>query len=195
MYINCVQVARTLLYRGLFVGACIFPVTARFAAADVSQLEGTITAVDATARTITIERPTPKGIKTLDLKVADAVHIPRHMRVGADICFSYDSDLEVLTEITLKSIPPMPLSELVERFKVFDPPPADLKPEARQALALDQGFVLGYMVAVSEISEVSPRLPEQRYALKQYLAEHPEDASLPANVVMARVLKTSESAK
>jgi len=89
----------------------------------------------------------------------------------------------------------MPLSELVERFKAFDPPTAELKSEARQAIALDQGFVLGYMVAVSEVSGVSPRLPEQRNAIKQHLDKHPEDASLPAHVAMARVLKTSESAK
>jgi len=39
------------------------------APAEVLELEGTVKAVDSSARSITIERKTPKGTKTLELEV------------------------------------------------------------------------------------------------------------------------------
>lgn len=162
--------------------------------AEVIELEGTAKAVDLEAGRISVERKTPKGIKTLDLDVTQPLKATflRHVRVGAEISLRYNTDLSVITEISLKTIPPMPFSELISRFEVFEPG----KP-GTQGTGLDQGFVLGYMTAVGEISgeELRGSFLERRQALKRHLAEHPEDGPLPAHVVMVKVLKKEDSGK
>ncbi len=69
------------------------------AEAAVVELEGTVKAVDASARTITIERKTSKGTKTLELEVTKKAGDLSSVRTGDSISFSYDPDLEMVTEI------------------------------------------------------------------------------------------------
>jgi hypothetical protein len=165
--------------------------------AEVLELQGTVNAVDFRTRTISVERTTAKGKKTLQAEVAKSVPNLRHVRPGAGVSFDYDPGLELVTKIEITTNPPMPLSELVERFKVFGPPPADLKPEARHGVGIDQGFVFGYMTAVSEQSgnEFKGDFNTWRDALSKHLADHPEEGDLPAHVVMVRVLPASENAR
>jgi hypothetical protein len=178
----------------LLVGCLMLIQTAK---AEVLELEGMVKAVDASARTISVERTTSKGKKTLQVEVAKSVPNLRHVRPGAGVSFDYDPGLELVTKLTITTNPPMPLSELVERFKVFDPPAADLKPEARYGVGIDQGFVMGYMTAVAEHSghRFKGDFKTWRDALSKHLADHPEEGPLPAHVVMVRVLPASESAK
>jgi carboxyl-terminal processing protease len=67
--------------------------------AEVIDLEGTVKAIDATARTITIERKTPKGVKTLELEVNKKAGDLASVKVGDRIAFSYDPDLELVTRL------------------------------------------------------------------------------------------------
>ena len=66
--------------------------------AEVIELEGTIKAVDAESRTISIERKTAKGTKTLDLEVTKKAGDLGTVKAGDKISFSYDPDLEVVTK-------------------------------------------------------------------------------------------------
>lgn len=67
--------------------------------AEVIELEGTVKAVDADARTISIERKTAKGTKTLDLEVNKKAGDLSSVKVGDEISFSYDPDLELVTKL------------------------------------------------------------------------------------------------
>lgn len=67
--------------------------------AEVIDLEGTVKAVDASARTITIERKTPKGTKTLELEVTKKAGDLSSVKAGDSISFSYDPDLELVTKL------------------------------------------------------------------------------------------------
>lgn len=67
--------------------------------AEVIELEGTVKAVDADARTISIERKTPKGAKTLELEVNKKAGDLSVVKVGDKITFSYHPDLELVTRI------------------------------------------------------------------------------------------------
>jgi hypothetical protein len=67
--------------------------------AEVLELDGTVKAVDATARTMSVERKTPKGTKTLELQVTKKAGDLSSVRAGDSISFSYDPDLEVVTKI------------------------------------------------------------------------------------------------
>ncbi len=72
---------------------------AAVAHAEVLELEGTVKAVDATARTLSVERKTPKGTKTLDLEVNKRAGDLSSVKVGDRLTFSYDPDLELVTKI------------------------------------------------------------------------------------------------
>jgi len=67
--------------------------------AEVIELEGTVKAVDAGARTISIERKTAKGTRTLDLEVAKKAGDLGAVKVGDPITFSYDPGLELVTKL------------------------------------------------------------------------------------------------
>lgn len=67
--------------------------------AEVLELEGTVKAVDAGDRTITIERKTAKGAKTLELEVAKKAGDLSSVKAGDSISFSYDPGLEIVTKI------------------------------------------------------------------------------------------------
>jgi DNA polymerase II large subunit len=67
--------------------------------AEVLELDGTVKAVDATARTIRVERKNPKGTKTLELQVTKKAGDLSGVKAGDSISFSYDPDLEVVTRI------------------------------------------------------------------------------------------------
>jgi len=67
--------------------------------AEVLELEGTVKAVDSEDRTITIERRTAKGTKTLELEVAKKAGNLASVKVGDTITFGYDPDLEIVTKI------------------------------------------------------------------------------------------------
>ena len=67
--------------------------------AEVIELEGTVKAVDAGDRTISIERKTAKGTKTLELEVNKKAGDLSALKVGDRISFSYDPDLELVTKI------------------------------------------------------------------------------------------------
>ncbi len=88
---------RVCVTRG-FVSAVVL--VAAFAQAEVLELEGTVKAVDATARTMSVERKTPKGTKTLELEVNKKSGDLSSLKVGDRITFSYDPDLEIVTKIS-----------------------------------------------------------------------------------------------
>jgi hypothetical protein len=67
--------------------------------AEVLELEGTVKAVDADARTLSVERKTAKGTKTLELQVTKKAGDLSSVRAGDSISFTYDPDLEVVTKI------------------------------------------------------------------------------------------------
>lgn len=67
--------------------------------AEVLELEGMVKAVDSDDRTITIERKTAKGTKTLELEVAKKAGDLTGLKVGDTISFGYDPDLEIVTKI------------------------------------------------------------------------------------------------
>lgn len=67
--------------------------------AEVIELEGTIKAVDDDARTITIERKTASGAKTMTLDVAASAGDLQTITPGAVVKFSYDNKLEVVTAL------------------------------------------------------------------------------------------------
>lgn len=78
---------------------CLVALTNAVAHAEVIELEGTIKAIDASSRSITIERETPKGTKTLELEVTKKAGDLSSVKVGEEISFSYDPDLELVTKI------------------------------------------------------------------------------------------------
>ena len=55
--------------------------------AEVLELEGTVKSVDATARTMSVERKTPKGNKTLELEVNKKAGDLSSVKVGDRITF------------------------------------------------------------------------------------------------------------
>jgi hypothetical protein len=67
--------------------------------AEVLELEGVVKAVDADDRSITIERKTAKGTKTLELEVAKKAGDISDLEVGATVDFAYNPDLEIVTRI------------------------------------------------------------------------------------------------
>lgn len=67
--------------------------------AEVLELEGIVKAVDSDDRSITIERKTAKGTKTLELEVAKKAGNLGSIKVGDTISFGYDPDLEIVTKI------------------------------------------------------------------------------------------------
>ncbi len=80
--------------------ACLSLLAPASSFAEVLELEGTVKAVDASARTITLERKTPKGTKTLELEVAKNAGDLSAVKVGSAISFSYQPDLELVTAIS-----------------------------------------------------------------------------------------------
>lgn len=87
----------TTTLRFLWLAVALFAFAS--AHAEVLELEGTVKAVDATARSITIERKTPKGTKTLELEVTKKAGDLASVKVGDTITFGYDPDLEVVTKL------------------------------------------------------------------------------------------------
>jgi Cu/Ag efflux protein CusF len=85
------------LIRGC-VGGCLLAV-ASFGNAEVIDLEGIVKAVDADDRSITIERKTAKGTKTLELEVAKKAGDISGLKVGDAVDFTYNPDLEIVTTI------------------------------------------------------------------------------------------------
>lgn len=72
---------------------------ASLAHAEVLELEGMVKAVDSDDRSITIERKTAKGTRTLELEVAKKAGNLGSIKVGDTITFGYDPDLEIVTKI------------------------------------------------------------------------------------------------
>lgn len=85
------------MFRALLVTLLAFAAAVSFA--EVIDLEGTVKAVDVSARTITIERKTAKGTKTLELEVTKKAGDLSSVEAGDSISFSYDPDLEIVTKI------------------------------------------------------------------------------------------------
>jgi hypothetical protein len=84
--------------KGIFSGLLVVLIAA-VVHAEVLELEGTVKAVDATARTMSVERKTAKGTKTLELQVTKKAGDLFSVKAGDSISFSYDPDLEVVTKI------------------------------------------------------------------------------------------------
>jgi len=84
-----------MLRPAVFLALTLF---ASLSQAEVIDLEGTVKAIDAEARTISIERKTPKGTKTLELEVTKKAGDLGSVKAGDKISFSYDPDLEVVTK-------------------------------------------------------------------------------------------------
>jgi hypothetical protein len=87
----------TTTHRLVLLAVALF---ASLAHAEVIDLEGTVKAVDAESRTISIERKTPKGTKTLELEVTKKAGDLGSVKVGDKISFSYEPDLEVVTKFS-----------------------------------------------------------------------------------------------
>jgi hypothetical protein len=90
------RIPRTLL---VFKAIWVVLVIVASARAEVLELEGVVKAIDASARTITIERKTPKGTKTLELELAEKAGDFSAVTVGDKISFSYDPGLELVTKL------------------------------------------------------------------------------------------------
>lgn len=75
---------------------CFGGVVAR---AEVIELEGTVKAVDADARTVTIERKSASGPKVTTFDVASSAGDLASLTVGKRIAFSFDNTLEVVTAL------------------------------------------------------------------------------------------------
>lgn len=69
------------------------------AQAEVIELEGTVKSIDVDARTITIERKTAKGTKTMTVDVAASAGDLEAVTLNSVIQFSYDNKLEVVTAL------------------------------------------------------------------------------------------------
>lgn len=78
---------------------CLLVCGIALAKAEVIELEGKIKSIDQDARTISIERTTPKGTKTLDLEVNKNAGDLSTLKVGDKISFSFDPRLEMVTEL------------------------------------------------------------------------------------------------
>jgi uncharacterized protein (TIGR03067 family) len=78
---------------------CLFALVATAAHAEVLELEGTVKAIDAKARSITIVRKTPKGEKVLELEVAKNAGDLSGLKEGDPVAFAYNPDVEVITKI------------------------------------------------------------------------------------------------
>ena len=89
-----------------------------FAHAEVLELEGTVKAVDASACTITIERKTPKGAKTLELEVNKKAGDLAGLKIGDAITLSYDPDLEIVTRLPGKASGPKDATFAVRRVEL-----------------------------------------------------------------------------
>jgi hypothetical protein len=87
----------TTIHRLVWLAVALFAFAS--AHAEVLELEGIVKAVDADDRTITIERKTAKGAKTLELEVAKKAGNLASVKVGDTISFGYDPDLEIVTKI------------------------------------------------------------------------------------------------
>jgi len=69
------------------------------ATADVLELEGTVKAIDAASRFITIVRKTPKGEKVMELEVATNAGDISGFKEGDPVAFTYNPDLEIISKI------------------------------------------------------------------------------------------------
>jgi hypothetical protein len=83
---------------GSWVAVCLLAF-ASYSHAEVLELEGVVKAVDAADRTLSVERKTPKGTKTLELEVNKRAGDLSSVKVGDRITFSYDPDLELVTKL------------------------------------------------------------------------------------------------
>jgi len=83
--------------------ALILVVQTSVSHAAVLELEGTITAIDATVRTVSIARTTANGDKILKVEVAPRAGDLSALKVGDAITFSYDPEDEIVTVITTES--------------------------------------------------------------------------------------------
>jgi hypothetical protein len=63
------------------------------------KVEGTLKALDANARTLTVEKKVARGTKELTLQVTEEAGDLASLKVGEPVSFSYDSTLEVVTKI------------------------------------------------------------------------------------------------
>jgi hypothetical protein len=81
--------------------AAFFSFLGAVAFAEVLELEGTVKAVDASARSISVVRKTPKGEKVLDLEVAKKAGDLSKVKAGESIRLTYDPDVEVVTGFSI----------------------------------------------------------------------------------------------
>jgi Cu/Ag efflux protein CusF len=93
--------ARSMLRFGAALALTVL--VSSIAQAEVLELEGIVKAVDAEDRSITIERKTAKGTKTLELEVAKKAGDISGLKVGDAVDFAYNPDLEIVTRIAGRS--------------------------------------------------------------------------------------------
>jgi hypothetical protein len=85
--------------RPVFLPVFLLVLCGPIAHAEVIDLEGTVKAVDVDARTVTIERKTASGAKTMTVDVAASAGDLQTITPDAAVKFSYDNKLEVVTAI------------------------------------------------------------------------------------------------
>ena len=73
--------------------------------AEVIELEGTIKAIDAPARSFTVSRKTPKGDKAVEYQVTKKAGDLTKVRPGDSIRLTYDTDLEIVTRFAADNTP------------------------------------------------------------------------------------------
>jgi len=92
------KTAPSLFAAAVILGLCF----GASATAEVLELEGTIKAIDAEARSVTIVRKTPKGEKVLELEVAKNAGDLAEFRKGDQVSVTYDPTLELISALTMR---------------------------------------------------------------------------------------------
>jgi hypothetical protein len=163
-----------------------------FAHAEVLELEGTVKAVDASTRTITIERKTPKGTKALELEVSKKAGDLTPVKVGDRVSISYDPEMELVTKLGIeKPMSGRHLLKVLRRLKEHQ----DTKPENVPAVIQgDQNFLFGYLMGIGDARRDDFTMPtgqdnlaDFRDELLRFLEEHPARLDDPAADIVCEV--------
>jgi len=160
--------------------------------AEVVELEGTVKAVDAAARSITIERKAAKGTKTLELEVAKEVGDLSVVKAGNRIAFSYDPTLQVVTKLGLKK--PMSCRHLLKVLRRLEEHKGTKPENLPEAVQADHNFLFGYLMGIGDarrgeftMPTGSENLADLRAKLIAFLEAHPARLDDPACDVVCEV--------
>ena len=155
----------------LCAACCVVAVTA---SADVIEIDATVKAVDAKARTITVVRKTAKGERVKTLDVARKAGDISELAEGQAVSITYDPELGIVAEVT-------PSVEKPSADKEGDSGPSTVEmitPEEAKTLTAESGLLL----SLPRLRQLSPEAAEQ-------LATYREQAKTATDTVMVPVLE------